>query len=116
MEPTRSGGFWPSDQAEVIEDLAGHERNVADLRPGHARNRVEVDPQLIRMIEVRRPHRMGIEVDAAEVDDPGELRGVTHHDLLGGAAGWKGERDGFNPVGARRGSALLEEGFAFGPV
>ena len=38
------------------------------------------------MIEVVGAHRVRVQVDAAEVDDPGELRRVVDDDLVGGPA------------------------------
>ena len=56
------------------------------LIPVRAGDRVEVDPQLVGMVEVLRADRMRVEVDAAEVDDPGELRGVAGRDAVAGAS------------------------------
>ena len=39
---------------------------------GDAGHRVEVDAQLVGMVEVVGPDRVRVEVDAAEVDDPGQ--------------------------------------------
>ena len=68
------------------------------------------------MIQVAGTDRVWIEVDASQVDDPGQLRGVVHHDLLGGPARWKGELDGLDPLGTRRRRAFLEEGLPLGPI
>src|SRR5207253_512505 len=68
VEPSRAGCFGPPGQAEVIEDLTRCQRHLANLRPRHARYRVEIDAQLVRMVQVGGSHRMRIEVDTAEVD------------------------------------------------
>src|SRR5207302_6445819 len=68
------------------------------------------------MIEVAGPDRMRIEVDASEVDDPGELGRLTDDDLLGGPARGKAEHHRLDPLRARAGRPLLEEGFTLGPV
>src|SRR5439155_5324506 len=81
-----------------------------------AGDRVQVNPQLVWVIEVAGTNRMRIEVDASQVDDPGQLRGVADHDLFRGPARGKGELDGLDPLGARRRGALLKEGLAFGSV
>ena len=47
---------------------------------------IEVDAQLVGVVEVVGAHGMRVEVDAAEVDDPGELRRVVDDDLVGRAA------------------------------
>ncbi len=57
-----------------------------------------------------------MQLDAAEVDDPGEPGGVVDHDLFRGAAGGKGQRHGAQPSGSIGGRALLVEGLALGAV
>src|SRR6266545_3170818 len=76
MEPARAGRLRPPHQAEVLEHLPGHQGHVEYLRPGHPGHRVEVDPELVGMVEVVGAHRVGVQVDATEVDHPGELGGV----------------------------------------
>src|SRR4029077_16884018 len=67
VDAPRSGGLGPADEAEGLERLVRDQRHLADLLPRDARHRVEVDPQLVGMVEVVGPDRMGIEVDTAEV-------------------------------------------------
>src|SRR5213078_1577016 len=111
--PRRLG---PADQPEILEHVARYHRHVANLRPRHTGDRVQVDPQLVRVIQVAGTDRVGIEVYTSQVDDPGQLRGIAYHDLLGGPARWKGELDRLDPFGARRRRAFLEEGLPLGPV
>ena len=61
------------------------------------------------MVEVVGADGMGVEVDAAEVDDPGQGRGVVDHDLVGGPPGRERQLGGADPVGRVVGRALLEE-------
>src|SRR5438132_7371185 len=68
------------------------------------------------MVQVVGPNRVWVQVDAAQVDHPGELRGVADHDLPSGSARWEGELDHFDPLRPRLGSALLEEELASGAV
>jgi len=49
--------------------------------PAHARARVEIDAQLVRMIEVVGAHWVRIQVDAPEVQHPQKRGRVAHHDL-----------------------------------
>jgi hypothetical protein len=72
VDAPRAGRLRPGRQPDVGEHLADDQRDVDDLRPGDAGHRVEVDAQLHRVVEVLRQHRVGVEVDAAEVDHPGE--------------------------------------------
>ena len=55
---------------------------------------------------------MRVELDAAQVDDPGEARGIVHDDLLGSAP--RRERQGYRsqPGGPLVGRALLIERLA----
>ena len=68
------------------------------------------------MIEIDGADRMRIQVDATEIDDPGELRRIPDHDLLRGAPGWKRQLDRLDPLRPRARRALLEEGLTFRAV
>src|SRR5438105_4766740 len=94
-------------------DTSSHVSGV-DTRPSG--DGVEVDPQLVRVVEVVGPHRMRVQVDAPEVDHPRQLRGVAHDDLSSRATRRERELDGLDPVGPRLGSALLEEELALRAV
>ena len=58
-------------------------RTSSNATPGAG---IEVDAQLVGMIEVVGAHGVRVQVDAAEVHDPEELRRVAHDDLVRGAA------------------------------
>ncbi len=109
VHATRPRRLRPADQAVVGEHLTHHHRDVDDLAPVHARHRVEVDPQLVGVVEVLRAHRVRVEVDAAEVHDPGERGGIPHHDLFRRVAGGVVQGRGVDPLGPLLGRALLEE-------
>ena len=102
----------PTDSRDSLRDHG----DVADLRPADAGHRVEVDAQLVGMVEVVGPDRVRVEVDAAEVDDPGEACRVVDDDLVGGTAGREGQRHRPQPLGPVLGRPLLEEGLARGAV
>ena len=68
------------------------------------------------MVKVGGAHGMRIEIDTAQVDDPGQLGGVRHDDFLGGAARRKRQLDRLDPLRTRGGSAFLEKGLAFRPI
>ena len=57
-----------------------------------------------------------MQLDAAQVYDPGETGSVIHNQLFGGTAGRKCEGHGSQPGRAIRGRALLIEGLPFGTV
>ena len=77
--------------------------------PGH---RVEVDPQLVGMVEVVGADRVRVEVDAAEVDDPGQAGRVADDDLVGRPTGRERELHRLEPGGAVVRRPLLEEELA----
>ena len=68
------------------------------------------------MLEVAAADGVRVEVDAAEVHDPGQRRAVVEHDLVGRPAGREGELDGPNEVRDRLRRPLLEERLALGAV
>jgi hypothetical protein len=68
------------------------------------------------VIEVLGPDRVGVEVDAAEVDDPGETRRLIEDDLVGRAPRREGQLGGPDPVGRVVGGPLLEERLLRDPV
>ena len=72
---------------DVGQRVAHDQGHPPDVVPGDAGDRVEVDPQLVGMVEVVGADRVRVEVDAAEVGDPGEAGRIVDHDLVGGPAG-----------------------------
>ena len=92
------------------------QRDPAHVVPGDARARIEIDAQLVGMVEVAGAHRVRVQLDAAEVDDPGQARGVVDDDLLGGAARGKRQRHRAQPGRPLVGRALLVERLALGAV
>ena len=91
MDAARAGRLRPADQPDGLERLLADQRHVADLRPRHARHRVEVHAQLVGVVEVVGADRVRVEVDAAEVDDPGQPGGLVDDDLVGGPPGREGQ-------------------------
>ena len=116
VDPARARGLWPPDQPDRLQRFACHHRHVADLRPGNAWDRIEVDSELIGTVEVLGSDRMRVEIDAAEIDDPGQARGLVDDDLVGGPT--RGERQGrhAHPLGPVLGRPLLEEEITRGPI
>ena len=100
----------------LAQHLSREQRHPPDVVPRNARLRIEIDAQLVGMIEVLRAHRMRMQIDAAEIDDPRQLCRVAQHDLARGAAGRELELDHFDPERPRFGRALLEEEFPLGAV
>ena len=102
----------PSSSSSAFTSSATR-RTSAQATPGVG---IEIDAQLVGMIEIAGAHRVRMQLDAAEVDDPGEAGRVVDHDLLGGAPGRKGERHRPQPLRPLLGRALLVERLALGAV
>jgi hypothetical protein len=96
-------------QLMLLQHVAHDHRDLAHISPTDSRRGVEVDPQLIGMVEVISARRPRVEVDDAEVVGPGEVGGVVGAQLLGGAAGWEGDRRGLEPLGDLLRNALLPD-------
>ena len=102
----------PSSSSSAFTSSATR-RTSAHATPGPG---IEIDAQLVGVVEVAGAHRVRMQLDAAEVDDPGEPRRVVDHDLLGRAPGRKRERHRAQPVGPLLRRALLVERLALGAV
>ena len=100
----------------LLEHLAHAERDLAHLREGHARLRVEIDAQLVGAVEVLASHRPGVPVDHAEVHAPHEVGRVVGHELARVAAAREGHGRRLQPPRRAVGDALLEEGLALHAV
>ena len=74
VDAARAGRLGPADQADASSASLATSATSRTCVPGHARHRIEVDAQLVGMVEVLGADRMRVEVDAAEVDDPEQLR------------------------------------------
>ncbi len=116
VHAARSGGLRPAAEAVLIENVAHGEGHDADVLEGDAGRRVEIDAKLVGVVEVVRAHRVRVQVDAAEVHDPEELRRVAHDDLPRGAARRERELHRLDPVGVLLRRALLVEGLALRAV
>ena len=114
--PREPDVFGQPTRPDRLERLAGDQRHLADLRPADARDRVEVDPQLVGVVEVVGADRVRVEVDAAEVHDPGEPGRVVDHDLVGRPPRRERQLDGPIQAGRLSGRPLLEEELPRGAV
>ena len=88
----------------------------ADVRPTDAGAWIEIDAQLVGVLEIAGAHGVRMQLDAAQVDDPGEPGRVVDDYLFGCAARGEGQRDGSQPVWTLGGCALLIERLALGAV
>ena len=99
-QPTRPTASSASRQTSATSRICGH---------AHARDRVQVDPQLVGVVQVVGADRVRVQVDAAEVDDPGKRRGLVDDDLVGRPTGRERQLGRADPVGRVVRGALLEE-------
>ena len=68
------------------------------------------------MIEVVGPNRVRIQVDTAQIDDPGQARSIVKDDLIGSSTRGKGQRGDPEPIRAIVRGPLLEERLGRRPV
>ena len=54
--------------------------------PRHAGSGVQVDAQFVGVIEIILAHRMGVQIDVAQVGDPHQLRALADYQFVRGAA------------------------------
>ena len=103
-------------ETELLEQRLDFQRDPAHVVQLDARAGIEIDAQLVGVVEVVGAHRVRVQLDAAQVHDPGEAGRVVHDQLVGGATRGERQRDGLEPVGPLVGRALLVEGLALGAV
>src|SRR5438552_16645844 len=107
VEPRRAARLGKARDAELVEHLFAGERDLADVRPGVAFRRIEVDEQVVRLrhrVDARVP---GVQLDAAEVRDPGEAGGVGDHGEVRLVPARVADVDGLEPFGVGVWDALL---------
>jgi hypothetical protein len=100
----------------LLEHVAHDEGHAPHVVPAHARPGVEIDAQLVGMLEVVGAYGMRVQVDAAQVHDPHELRRVAHDDLSRRPPRGKAQLHRLDPPGPLLGGTLLEERLALGAV
>src|SRR5450755_592354 len=59
---------------------------------------------------------MRMQLDAAQIHDPGEAGRIVNNKLFSGAAGWEGQGHRSQPGRTLRRRALLIKGLLFGPI
>ena len=66
----------------LVENRLDDAGDLADLRPWNAVDRVEVDAQLIRVVEILRAHGMRMQLEAGEIRHPRQARRAAWDDLV----------------------------------
>ena len=81
--PATPAGWFSHCAARYFESYG------ADVRPTHARTRVEIDAQFVRMIEIAGADGMRVQFDAAQVDDPRKPGRIVDDHFFRGSSRWK---------------------------
>jgi hypothetical protein len=97
MHAAGAAGLGPASQAEFLKKGVGLKGNFADVIPAHTRTGVEIDPQFVRMVKVICAYGVGVQLDAAEIDDPCKSGSIVQDNFLGGSSRREGERHGAQP-------------------
>src|SRR5262249_11131937 len=58
MHPARARRLRPADEPQIVQRCANDVRDLAQLRPWDAGHGIEIDPQLVRVIEIVSANRM----------------------------------------------------------
>ncbi len=116
MHAARAAGLGPTAKPELFEERLHFKRDSAHIFPVNAGARIEIHAQLVGVIKIGGANRMRMQLDAAQVHDPGQPSRIVDHDFFRGAAGRKGQRHRPHPRGPIGGRALLIKGFRFRAV
>ena len=95
--PREPDVFGQPVRPSVAQRRVHHVRHLADLRPRHARHRIEIHPQLVRVIQILGADRMRVQLEAGQVREPGERRGVAWHHFLRASSRWKAQGHHLDP-------------------
>ena len=68
------------------------------------------------MLKIAGTYRVWMQLDASQVDDPGEARGIVDYDFFSSPARGEGQRDGSQPGWTLGRGSFLVEGFALGAI
>ena len=96
-------------EPELVQHLAHDERDLADERPLPVGRRVEVDQEVVGLLDLGHARVPRVQLDAAEVRDPGERGGVVDDREHGRVAARERDEDLVDVVRVVRRHALLVE-------
>ena len=116
VHPARAGRLGPAEETNPLEHrlhLRGDAADGAELHPGL---RIQVHPQLVRVVHVAPADRPGVEVEAAEVCRPDDMGHVHRTQLARAPAAREGDGDRLQPLGDRRRDTLLVEELTAGAI
>ena len=87
VDPAVAGRLRPAGVADLREHLAHDAGDALAVRERRAGLRVDVDPQLVRAVDVGAARRPRVEVDHREVRGPDDLRDLGDAQLVRVTAG-----------------------------
>ena len=104
-----AAGLGKPPKAELDQQFPGDVGDPLRVGEGRAGLRVEVEPQLVRVVDVGTPHRPRVEGQRTHLRGPDQIGRLGRAQLVGRAAA--GERDlhGLDEVGRTLGQPLLIE-------
>ena len=111
-----AGRLRPAGPPHLGERLPHDGRDALAVLERRPRLRVDVDPQLVRLVDVGAPRGPGMEVDDGEVRRPGDLRDLGHAELVGVPPGRERDARRLDPLGPLLGHALLVDHLALDAV
>ena len=109
MQPGRTRGLRVRREPELVHHLLHDERDLADELPRVALARVEVDQQVVGPLDVVHARVPRVQLDAAEVDHPGERGRVVDDREHGRVAARELHELLADEVRVRRHALLVEE-------
>ncbi len=79
MEPRRAGRLRIGGESKLLHHVAYDDRDFAHIRPLAVGGRVEVDQEVIGLLDLRDARVPRVQLDATEIDHPGERGRVVDH-------------------------------------
>jgi hypothetical protein len=116
MHTARPARLRPALQPHLFKNRLHLKRNTPHVGPADSRTGIQIDAQLIGMLKVGRPHRVRMQLNAAQVDDPGQPVGFINHQLLSSASRRKRKRNRANPPRSLGRRTLLIKSFTLSTV
>ena len=109
VQAGRAGRLRVRAQPELVQHLLDDERDLADERPLAVGRRVEVDQEVVGPLDLGHARVPRVQLDAAEVRDPGEGGGVVDDREHRRVPARELHEDLVDVLGMVRGDALLVE-------
>lgn len=86
MHAARTAGLGPATKPHLFQQPLHFEGDAAHIGPADSRNRIEIDPQFVRVVKFAGTHRVRMQFDAAQINDPGEPGRIVDNHFFRGPA------------------------------